>query len=199
MGSSKTLCAIASAVAIALTSTGCTSTHRSSMQEINSAFMRDGIISIFRQAPPVRNSIDAGTMLGFVPLPALRHGAWAAIDRRAGTIELRDGEQVLGKISVEGLDRLSPGVHHIVHKQKSPLWYASDEYYAKRSLPIPPQGDRSRLLKGALGSMAIYLDKNTPIHTGPVWTSEVGGVRLEESDLSRLYYSLPVGATIDIR
>lgn len=198
MAAAKTAQAITSSI-LFLAFAGCSATPSDPIQELRTAFMRDGIISIYRQAPPVKDIMDSGTMLGFVPLPALRHGAWASIDRSSGNIELRDGDAVVASIPAQGLNNLKPGLHHVLHKQKAPLWYATDGYYAKRGLPTPPQGDRSRFLRGALGSMALYLDKDTPIHSGAVWASDVGGLRMEEADLSRLYYSLPVGAPIEIK
>ena len=85
-----------------------------------------------------------------------------------------------------------------MHKQRNPLWYAPDSYFKARLLPLPAEGDRSRFRRGALGEFVLFVDKDTPIHSGPFGSEEIGGIRLEEDDISRLYYQLELGATIRV-
>ncbi|NQV20936.1 MAG: ribulose-phosphate 3-epimerase, partial [Rhodospirillales bacterium] len=59
--------------------------------------------------------------------------------------------QLIKSLGVKAGVSLNPGTYALQHKQKRPLWYASDEYFAKRQLPIPPPGDRQRYRRGALG------------------------------------------------
>jgi hypothetical protein len=110
-----------------------------------------------------------------------------------------EGDKEISVSSGEGFENLKPGTYHVLHKQRNALWYAPDSYFSSRSLPLPAQGDRSRFRRGALGEFVLYVDKETPIHSGPVWSAEVGGVRLGSADLSRMYYSLDVGAPIEVR
>ena len=59
--------------------------------------------------------------------------------------------------------------------------------------------DRERFRRGALGEYVLYIDPEIPLHSGPIWTSDLGGVRLDDKDLSRIYYQLRLGAPIEIR
>ena len=145
----------------------------------------------------------ANNMLGFVPTslsPAsiAPAGTWLSINRREKTVSLMEGSKVSITVHGDGIEQLSAGSFHLLHKQRSPLWYAPDTYFTERGLAVPPEGDRERYRRGALGEFAMFLDKDTPLHAGIVWTDDVGGVRVDENDLARLYYSLDVGSTIKV-
>jgi hypothetical protein len=56
------------------------------------------------------------------------------------------------------------GNYNVILKQKRPLWYAPDNYYTERNLPLPGEGASERYLKGALGEYAIYLIKSDGIN-----------------------------------
>ncbi len=149
---------------------------------------------------PVATDGSAASILGFMPLQAKTHvGSWLSIDRSSKNLALMEGERQVNLLSGEGVTELKPGTYHIVHKQRSALWYAPDSYFAARNEPVPAQGDKNRYRRGALGEFVLYLDKDTPIHNGPIWSAEIGGVRLSDSDISRLYYSLDIGSTIEVR
>lgn len=68
-----------------------------------------------------------------------------------------------------------------------------------RQLESPPQGDKQRYRRGALGDFAIFLNQDTPLHCGPIWLGEIGGLRLSEADLSRLYYQVETGSVVEIK
>lgn len=162
------------------------------------SWSEEGVIAHARPVPAMIVA-KTGDIPGFLPtLQAIKdnHFSWLSINRDQGSIEVLNGEKVVDKISATGISELSPGTYQIVHKQRRPLWYAPDEYYIQRELKVPPQGDQSRYLRGALGDFVIFLDRNTPIHNSPVWCEDVGGIQMQESDISKLYYSLEVGSTV---
>lgn len=161
-------------------------------------WLRDGMIAISRPVPSVSES--PSTLLGFMPVgKQIRLGSWVSIDRASRLISIMEGDRQTAVLSGDGIDSLKPGIYRVLHKQKNALWYAPDSYFSARALPVPAQGDRSRFRRGALGEFVVYLDKTTPIHSGPVWSEEIGGARIDESELSRLYYSLDIGTQVEIR
>jgi hypothetical protein len=56
------------------------------------------------------------------------------------------------------------GMFRIQRMEKDPLWEAPDWHYVERGLPIPPQNSPSRLMKGVMGTTAIYLGDGIAIH-----------------------------------
>jgi len=106
------------------------------------------------------------------------------------------GQGLVVAIQGEGLGSIPVGSYTVVHKQKDPLWYATDTYFTRRGLSVPPEGDRNRLLRGALGSLVIFLDNQIPIHNGPIWNEDVGGGRLEDDALQVIYENLELGDQI---
>jgi hypothetical protein len=171
----------------------------------SAGWLADGTITVAR-AVPAAQSLSQTTMLGFLPgtIPALaapieRAGVWISIDRSQRKLTLFEGATTLGSFGGEGFDGLTAGTYQLALKQRTPLWYAPDAYFAARNLPVPAPGDRSRFRRGALGDFAIFLDKQTALHSGPVWSGDIGGIRMEENDLSRIYYRLEVGSVVEVR
>ena len=137
--------------------------------------------------------------LGFLPAIGAYAGHWLSIDTSAKKVVLMEGDRVVDAAAVENLGNVKAGTYQLLHKQRNPLWYAPDGYFSRRNLKVPPQGDRSRYRRGALGDFALFIDKDTPIHSSPVWADDVGGIRVAEGDLSRLYYRLDVGSFIEVK
>jgi lipoprotein-anchoring transpeptidase ErfK/SrfK len=102
-------------------------------------------------------------------------------------------------IKTDGAKHLRPGSFSVTQKENDPLWYAPKEYFMKRALPVPPEGSRERFKRAALGNQTLYLNDQTPIHSGPVWMNEIGGVRLNSSAMSELYSMVQVGARVEVR
>ena len=181
----------------------------SQSSESPTGYGQDGILALSRPMPePIAlaaalDSAPVNNMLGFVPAsiaPAVvaPAGTWLSINRRDKTVSLMEGSKASITVHGDGIEQLKAGSFHLLHKQRSPLWYAPDAYFTERGLAVPPEGDRERYRRGALGEFAMFLDKDTPLHAGIVWTDDVGGIRVDENDLARLYYSLDVGSTIKI-
>ncbi|MBX7136669.1 MAG: L,D-transpeptidase [Oligoflexia bacterium] len=163
-----------------------------------SALMKDGVIVIARSVPPV-SEVAPESVLAFLPVSAAHTGVWLSIQSATGNIALMDGETMINAMQGEGIQKIKPTTYHLLHKQRNALWYAPDSYFEQRHLAVPAKGDRQRFRRGALGDFVLYIDKDTPIHSGPIWLDEIGGVRMSEEDLSRIYYRLPVGAPIEVK
>lgn len=172
--------------------------------EVAKLWLSDGYISIARPVPAValasRSDNSSLSVLGFMPTPnAARVGTWIKVDRQTNSVSLMNGEKEVSVSKGEGINDLQPGQYQVLHKQRNPLWYAPDEYFKSRNIKVPPQGDKSRFLRGALGDFAMFINKDTPIYSGPLWSTEIGGVRLEEDEMSRLYYEISVGSFIEVK
>jgi len=116
-----------------------------------------------------------------------------------------------GKLSIEGPDTppmsfyaqvsssMRPGRYTVNLKQANPLWYAPDSYFRQRSLRLPPEGSKERFKRGALGSQALFLDEQTPIHSGPIGLVEIGGLRISPTDMATIFQSVQVGTVVEVR
>lgn len=56
------------------------------------------------------------------------------------------------------------GMFRIKRMEKDPLWEAPDWHYVEKGVPIPPDGHPARLMRGVMGSTAIYLGDGIAIH-----------------------------------
>jgi hypothetical protein len=121
------------------------------------------------------------------------------ISRRDRTLTaLRPGSSPL-VIKTDGAQFLQSGSFSVTQKELGPLWYAPKEYFTSRALPIPPEGSRGRFKRAALGPQTIYLNDQTPIHSGPVWLKEIGGLRVKSSAMNQLYSMVQVGARVEVK
>lgn len=183
-----------------LAAIGCSKPQEHLTQQNAAHWLKDGMIAISRPVPAT-SELSSTSMLGFMPVKAaaVHIGPWISIDRQNKVLALMEGDKEISSLSGQGLENLKPGTFQILHKQRNALWYAPDSYFQVRGLDVPGQGDRSRYRRGALGDFVLYVDKNTPIHSGPIWNPEIGGVRLNDSDISKLYYSVEVGSAVEVR
>ncbi|MEZ4754643.1 MAG: hypothetical protein R3A13_10125 [Bdellovibrionota bacterium] len=156
---------------------------------------QSGMLATYRAMPPVTSSRSLYGM-GFIPSASANT---LMISRETGEVSLMDKNQtVLSSFGI-GANRLNSGTYEVMHKQRNAAWYAPDSYYKSRGMRVPPEGDKSRYMRGALGDFVLYLDKSTPIHSGPLWNGDIGGVKIEEETLSKIYHSLEVGDRITVR
>jgi len=177
---------------------GCSGGNPAPGNENKTGWLKDGMIVLSRPAPAV-SALPPQRLLGFAPFPAARVDPWLSISTADRTISLMEGDKILLSSRGEGIENLQPGLYQILHKQLNALWYAPDSYFKSRNLPLPPEGDRSRYRRGALGDFALYITRDTPIHDGPVWDSDIGGIRVPENDISGIYYRLAVGAVVEVK
>ena len=162
----------------------------------------EGIVSLAGPIPAIQPPsaiLASARALGFVPTQAIHDGSWVSIESSTGMVRLMNGSSELRSGVAEGAKNLRTGTFQLRHKQRSALWHAPESYFASRGLAVPAAGAKDRFLRGALGEFSLFIDKATPIHSGPLWTQELGGLRIEENLLSSFYYSLEVGAPIEVR
>jgi hypothetical protein len=142
-------------------------------------------------------------IVGFLPPIANFNPAdnevWIEIDRESTELNVFKGKEKIKSVKGEGSVDLAPGEYPLQHKQKEALWYASDEYFLKRHLKVPPKGDNFRYRRGALGSYSIYPTMEFIIHSGPFWSEEVGGMKVSESELASIYLMIQVGTPIVVK
>jgi hypothetical protein len=141
-------------------------------------------------------------LLGYVPpsiafVPA-QNETWIKLDRKSNTLTVLKGASVVKEIQGEGAVDLEPGVYSLQFKQKDPSWYAPDDYFVKRHLVVPPEGDSRRFRRGALGTYALYPTATFAVHSGSIWSKDVGGLKISKSELSSIYYLLPLGASVQV-
>jgi hypothetical protein len=178
--------------------TGCSNfaPHRSSDD-----LLASGVIAISRPIPQVGGHIATKTQLA-QGLPSVTGPALAEsviISRADDTITAFNsaGKPVIFR--AEGAEQLDQGAFTITVKEEHPLWYAPRSYFEKRSLNIPKDGSRDRFRRAALGNRALFLNNNLPIHSGPLWLEEIGGIKVGSNDMSTLYSMLDVGTRVEVR
>ena len=189
------LAALLLAAIVPMTTSGCASAPAAAPSQ-NSNLLPDGVIAISRPVPHVGTADTQFPALGFMPQQSMPKSIWLSIDRSANQIKLFNGTSIDGVFAAEGLSALPPGTYQIQMKQKSPTWYAKNDYFTARLLPVPPENDPARYRRGALGQYALFVTKDLSIHSGSVWTPEVGGIKIDEASGKMLYEHLKVGSTV---
>lgn len=172
------------------------------------AWLLDGSLVLSRPVPLVTKALASNTptqseQSSETPARAVSAEAPQApsiiISREAKTLTaIRPGEAPL-VLKTEGAQYLKEGSFSITQKQENPLWYAPKKYFTKRSLTVPEEGSRERFKRAALGSRTIFLNDQTPIHSGPVWMQEIGGLRVNPSEMSQIYSMISVGTRVEVR
>ena len=142
-------------------------------------------------------------LLGYFPpklskLPAANE-VWLEIDRKEARLKVFQGKQLLEETAIEGASKIPSGDYLVQSKQSSPRWYAGDEYFNSRGLPVPEKMAESRFLKGALGPKALFLSDNLAIHSSSIWSDEVGGIKVDRSVLGKIYERSPIGVSVIVR
>jgi lipoprotein-anchoring transpeptidase ErfK/SrfK len=56
------------------------------------------------------------------------------------------------------------GMFRVQRMEKDPLWEAPDWHFIEKGVPIPPDNSPARLMRGIMGSTAIYLGDGIAIH-----------------------------------
>src|SRR5690606_8603035 len=86
------------------------------------------------------NQLRYAPIIGFFPLTATFNPAdnevWLELDRESRLLKVFKGKKEIKTIKGEGIVALAPGEYPLQHKQKSPLWYAPDEYFENRELRV---------------------------------------------------------------
>lgn len=203
------------AITAAVVASGCSvfsgglSSGSHSSGQTSDTWMRDGSVALSRPVPThevldLSAELEIDPVLGFMPsqkpeVRPSRQGNWLRINRSSRKLELMKGDESAVSISGDGVQALQPGTYKIIHKQETPLWYAPDAYFEVRDLDLPSNNENERYRRGALGTAAVFLDQDTPIHNGPIWREEIGGVRVDDQGIQAIFAALPVGAVVEIR
>lgn len=163
-------------------------------------WLADGALGLSRPVPPAR-AVDVRASLA----PEMFRAEDATVSpqlivsRRDRSITaIRPGEAPL-VMKADGAQYLPPGSFSITARELAPLWYAPSRYFRRRSMSIPAEGSRERFKRAALGSRVLYLNNQVPIHSGPIWMEEIGGIRLSENDMVQLFSLATVGMRLDVR
>jgi hypothetical protein len=170
-------------------------------------WLADGSIALYREVktpPPI--PISATSLHTFAPISAdLSEFANQSINqirislnRSSQALMIRGLGAAPVLVPVEGASQLSElSPQKIILKQENPLWYAPDSYFTKRGIAVPAPFAEERFRRGALGAFALFLEGGIPIHTGPFWSEEVGGLRISEEAGAALFAAIPLGTSIE--
>lgn len=166
----------------------------------NSEWLQEGTLVIARPLP--EESSASSSLFGFMPQSSTldsdagESGLRLVIDSETAQATVLNGALKLSTFPLANVEGLNPGSYEVMHKQRHPVWYATDAYFENRGLPKPDKNSKDRYLKGALGDFVIYLDDQTALHNSAVFANEVGGIRLSDNDIAQIYYQLEVGARV---
>jgi hypothetical protein len=162
------------------------------------SWLASGSLALSRPVPPIFTT-KGGRASAALPTTATSEIAQIIISRQDRTITAMQPGSAPMVFKTEGAQLLPMGSFSVTLKEDKPLWYAPNEYFTKRSLEVPDQGSRSRFMRAALGHRALYLNDQTPIHSGPVWLQEIGGVRVKQREMDQLYSMVNVGTRVEVR
>lgn len=141
-------------------------------------------------------------LLGYIPpsksFTVEEATAWIKIDRRAQELHVMRGEKSVFTASTQGVLELEKGSYTVESKETNPLWRASRNYFLSRNLHVPAENESSILRRGALGSLALRLPNQQFVHSAKHFSQEVGGLRLKESDMKKVYSLIDPGTKIVI-
>lgn len=183
-------------------------------------FLQSGTIIISRQVPdpeaapqptvlsgddtaPTTTSRLMAPLVGYFPpggtfVPA-ENETWIEINRQRNVLSVFRGKELVKEAKTEGSVGLPEGDYVLRHKQSRPLWYAPNDYFKKRQLLVPDTENRLRYRRGALGQFALYPTTTFPIHCGPIWSEDVGGLRVSPQDMASIYHLVPLGTPVVIK
>ena len=193
-----------------LVMTGCaTSSFNPSTTE---SWLPDGSLSLMRPVPRLSMISEAmaqpksdifnepkARMRSPSEMPSPDTAPRITIETTKHTLTLTLPGQEPVTVKAQGAYALKKGTYSVALKQADPLWYAPPTYFLRRGIKVPPDGSKSRYMRGALGHQALFFDKQIAIHSGPVWSDEIGGVKLSNEDMNRLFETVAIGTQIQVR
>ncbi len=165
----------------------------------SAGWLQNGSLALSRPVPPAISSDRARLSENKATALMSADVSSVVVSRSSRTITATQHGSAPQTFKADGAQHLLPGTFSITIKEDAPLWYAPDDYFTKRSLPVPEEGNRARFMRAALGKRALYLNNQSPIHSGPVWLDEIGGLRLKSSDMAILYSLVTVGTRVEVR
>ncbi len=91
----------------------------------------------------------------------------------------------------------------VLGKERNPVWIRPDWSYAEENMPVPPENDPDRIVRGVLGKYALSLGNGYKIH-GTKWANLLGTrfthgcISVGATDLEKLYESVKTGTKVYI-
>jgi L,D-transpeptidase YbiS len=91
----------------------------------------------------------------------------------------------------------------VLGKERNPVWIRPDWSYVEENMPVPPENDPDRLVRGVLGKYALLLGNGYKIH-GTTFTDLLGThfthgcISLGDDDLEFIYRSVKIGTKVYI-
>ena len=186
-------------ISVLSSSTGCSTSSVRTNPGLNSEWLRSGSIGLSRPVPQRGMVSESQPLLGFIPSKHTQSSSRVVIDKAAKSISLTSNLESREIASGIQCDLMTAGTYTVALKQQSPVWYAPDSYFEAREVPVPPSGSSERFRRGALGQYAIFLNNQAPLHSGPISSTEIGGVQLEEELVAHLFETLQVGTVVEIK
>ncbi len=160
-------------------------------------YEKSGMIAIAESIPQTKNDLTP-EMLSFLSTDDEILDNWLLINTEENTINIKKGNKTLNSFRIKENIGLRPGMYSVFYKELNPLWYANDNYYFLRQLPVPDKESQKRYVKGALGDCAIYLNDKMAIHDSKISSLDVEGIRVDSNDIRKIYASLKAGALIKV-
>ena len=142
---------------------------------------------------------------------------YLVVDTELNRLYLRQGEKVLRTAVVgtgsrqyiqeeTGRDWFfeSPmGSLTVLGKERNPVWIRPDWSYVEENMPVPPENDPDRIVRGVLGKYALILGNGYKIH-GTKYTDLLGThfthgcVSVGDKDLEFIYKTVKIGTKVYI-
>jgi L,D-transpeptidase YbiS len=91
----------------------------------------------------------------------------------------------------------------VLGKERNPVWIRPDWSYVEENMPVPPENDPDRIVRGVLGKYALLLGNGYKIH-GTKWTNLLGThfthgcISVGDKNLEILYKSVTIGTKVYI-
>lgn len=91
----------------------------------------------------------------------------------------------------------------VLGKERNPVWIRPDWSYVEENMPVPPENDPDRIVRGVLGKYALLLGNGYKIH-GTQWTNLLGThfthgcISVGDKNLEILYKSVEIGTKVYI-
>lgn len=160
--------------------------------------VQSGSIGLSRPIPQVASLTSHQPLLGFIPTKHTQRAPRLEVHRSSDKVIVvtRDGDRK--ELRGAGIEQLQAGVYSVALKQRTPLWYAPASYFESRGLDVPAEGSKERFRRGALGEYTVFLSNQTPLHSGPVASPDIGGVQFADSDIKGLFDAAEVGMTVEV-
>jgi len=91
----------------------------------------------------------------------------------------------------------------VLGRERNPVWIRPDWSYVEENMPVPPENDPDRIVRGVLGKYAIILGNGYKIH-GTTYTNLLGThfthgcISVGDTDLETIYKTVKTGTKVYI-